>query len=285
VTFSAAHKYLGLTSEVLRTEKAINDIAYHPLSNSFYEGGGLQYLRQRFDGATSETLAPGSDYFSCFSTSSAAAVFAFKESSTASLGKISDNPIPVKGHESRKVSSSLNTSPRVAQAGDLLVPLAQAAEESHPLGRAYCVLNASHLSRPSEDRKGSRVHIDNKNSPAEFDLRDEVMSCIAKSIGLLQSPSSENDSADGSSHAPPLDTHRSSTASSFNSPFSSLSLLDVGDDESTMTGASSVMSNGDHMRGLDNEVEILYYKAGSILAKAGEVNAGKFSLNLTSNMC
>jgi len=285
VTFSAAHKYLGLTSEVLRTEKAINDIAYHPLSNSFYEGGGLQYLRQRFDGATSETLAPGSDYFSCFSTSSAAAVFAFKESSTASLGKISDNPIPVKGHESRKVSSSLNTSPRVAPAGDLLVPLAQAAEESHPLGRAYCVLNASHLSRPSEDRKGSRVHIDNKNSPAEFDLRDEVMSCIAKSIGLLQSPSSENDSADGSSHAPPLDTHRSSTASSFNSPFSSLSLLDVGDDESTMTGASSVMSNGDHMRGLDNEVEILYYKAGSILAKAGEVNAGKFSLNLTSNMC
>jgi len=48
-----------------------------------------------------------------------------------------------------------------------------------------------------------------------------------------------------------------------------------------MTGASSVMSNGDHMRGLDNEVEILYYKAGSVLARAGEVNAGEFSLNLT----
>jgi lysophospholipid hydrolase len=42
-----------------------------------------------------------------------------------------------------------------------------------------------------------------------------------------------------------------------------------------MTGASSVLSNADYMRGLDNEVEILYYAAGSTLAKAGEVNAGK----------
>ena len=44
------------------------------------------------------------------------------------------------------------------------------------------------------------------------------------------------------------------------------------------------MSNGDYMRGLDNEVEILYYQAGSILAKAGEVNAGEFS-DLILNMC
>lgn len=38
VTFNAAHKYLGLTSELLRTEKLINDIAFHPLVPSFYEG-------------------------------------------------------------------------------------------------------------------------------------------------------------------------------------------------------------------------------------------------------
>jgi lysophospholipid hydrolase len=42
VTFTAAHDYLGLTTEVLRTEKAINDIACHPLPPTFYEGGGLQ---------------------------------------------------------------------------------------------------------------------------------------------------------------------------------------------------------------------------------------------------
>jgi lysophospholipid hydrolase len=42
VTFTAAHEYLGLTKELLKTEKAINDIACHPLPASFYEGGGLQ---------------------------------------------------------------------------------------------------------------------------------------------------------------------------------------------------------------------------------------------------
>lgn len=50
----------------------------------------------------------------------------------------------------------------------------------------------------------------------------------------------------------------------------------MGDDTSSMTGTSSVVSNGDYMRGLDNEVEILYYAAGSTLVKAGEVNAGEF---------
>jgi hypothetical protein len=37
VTFNATHKYLGLTTEVLLTEKAVNDIACHPLPASFYE--------------------------------------------------------------------------------------------------------------------------------------------------------------------------------------------------------------------------------------------------------
>ncbi|KAG8896741.1 phosphatidylcholine and lysophosphatidylcholine phospholipase, partial [Tulasnella sp. 403] len=48
VTFNAAHKYLGLTTELLRTEKAINDLACHPLPTSFYEGGGMQNLRNKF---------------------------------------------------------------------------------------------------------------------------------------------------------------------------------------------------------------------------------------------
>jgi len=49
VTFSAAHEYLGLTSEVLRTEKAVNDIAVHHPPAPFYESGGLENLRQQFD--------------------------------------------------------------------------------------------------------------------------------------------------------------------------------------------------------------------------------------------
>lgn len=43
----------------------INDIACHPLTSSFYEGGGLQRLRQQFDRQSGEdsSIAP-EDYFS-----------------------------------------------------------------------------------------------------------------------------------------------------------------------------------------------------------------------------
>ena len=48
VTLLTAHKYLGLTREVIRTEEAINDLACYPLPNSFWEDGGIQRLRARF---------------------------------------------------------------------------------------------------------------------------------------------------------------------------------------------------------------------------------------------
>ncbi|KAH9929753.1 uncharacterized protein B0H18DRAFT_1084095 [Fomitopsis serialis] len=97
----------------------------------------------------------------------------------------------------------------------------------------------------------------------DFDLRDEVMSCIAKSIGLIQPPLSGADS-------------RSTESGPFKSSFGSLSLLEIGDDTaSNVTGASSILTDG-YMSGLDNEVEILFFPAGSVLAKAGERNTGLF---------
>ncbi len=279
VTFSAAHKYLGLTGEVLRTEKAINDIACHPLPNSFYEGGGLQYLRHRFDGAASEASGAETDYFSYSSTSSVTAVSGSKESPVTSLGKISDNPIPVKGPRSKRSPPSAKTSRHMVQAGDLLVPRGHTNGYYRPISRSYSILNTPRVPRLSDpdERGGSSRTSPTGISPEDFDLREEVMSCIAKSIGLLQPPISGSDSANVSPHLPPVDARQPPASTAFNSPFSSLSLLDLGDDTSSMTGASSTLSNGDYMKGLDNEVEILYYPAGSILVKAGEMNTGKLS--------
>jgi lysophospholipid hydrolase len=58
------------------------------------------------------------------------------------------------------------------------------------------------------------------------------------------------------------------------SPFGSLSLLDIGDDSSSATGGSSSVTMSGYMSGLDNEVEILFYSSGSYLAKAGERDIG-----------
>ena len=50
--------------------------------------------------------------------------------------------------------------------------------------------------------------------------------------------------------------------------------MDIGDDESSVTASSTASTSEGHLSGLDNEVEILFFPAGSILAKAGDVNSG-----------
>ncbi|KAJ3870630.1 hypothetical protein F5051DRAFT_466117 [Lentinula edodes] len=110
----------------------------------------------------------------------------------------------------------------------------------------------------------------------DFDLREEVMSCIAKSIGLLQPPISGGESAEASPAVKATDDFRSGSDRLFTS-FSSLSLLDLNDDVSSATGGSSTLpSPGGYMVGLGNEVEILFFAAGSTLVKAGEMNKGLF---------
>ncbi|KZT08570.1 patatin-domain-containing protein [Laetiporus sulphureus 93-53] len=266
VTFNAAHNYLGLTTEVLRTEKAINELACHPLPQVFYESG-LRQLRQRFDSvplsAESDTE---SDYFSPPSSS--------ENSSRTSLlpqnvqdkvkGSSTYQPPALKGQTLRQM----------VQAGDLLTSTGQIAESSGPPSRRMSTL---YDPRTTAQPRASHIN-ENQNrirrmSADEFDLREEVMSCIAKSIGLLQPPISGEDSVETSPVLSPSDTRSGPPKSSFGS----LTLLQMGDDTaSSMTGMSSTLNDEGHMSGLDNEVEILFFPAGSVLAKAGERNTGLF---------
>ncbi|KAF5384914.1 hypothetical protein D9615_001128 [Tricholomella constricta] len=283
VTFNAAHKYLGLTSEVLRTEKAINDIACHPLPASFYESGGVQYLRQRFDGRSSDTE---NDYFSFTNSSvptspklksqdfSDAVSKASGASSKTELPNVSLPPLK------RNQSSPFTRGSRdTVQAGDLLIPSTLASDSYRPSTRSYSILNTPRVTRNFQEHEAGRPL---SSSLEDFDLREAVMSCIAKSIGLLQPPLSGSDSVEASPAIPPTDPPRFSSPDAFtSSPFGSLSLLDLNDDGSSLT-ASSVTSSGDYMSGLDNEVEILFFAAGSTLAKAGELNAGFLDILLPS---
>ncbi|CAK5264734.1 unnamed protein product, partial [Mycena citricolor] len=271
VTFNAAHKYLGLTSEILRTELAMNDIACHPLPASFYEGGGLEQLRQRFDGG--KKTRESADYFS-----SNESLFSSRPSSeesvrTAPTEKAAPRPMstaPLRSHSRQSVN-----------AGDLMTSTAQLNDTYPALKRTFSILNTPLITRQTpmlsdaiHGRSSSSVSLD-----SDFDLRDEVMSCIAKSIGLLQPPLVASESVEASPAFLPYDAQpgRRSSSDLFSSSFGSLSLLDIGDDGSSLTGGSSTVASGDdYLSGLDNEVEILFFPAGSSLAKAGELNTGLF---------
>lgn len=267
VTFNAAHNYLGLTTEVLRTEKAINDIACHPLPPAFYETG-LKHLRQRFDGvALASDSDTDSDYFSYNSSSQ-------NTSKTSILGqngkgKITDSPkatyiSPYQGQTPRRTAQAGDLHTSTGHSGDTLRPISRSASTIYG-GRAPAQRQDSSPVREQDNNHGAK-----RMSADDFDLRDEVMSCIAKSIGLIQPPISGEDSLEASPHFSPSE----SRTAVYKSSFGSLSLLDMGDDgTSSVTAASSVMTDG-YMSGLDNEVEILFFPAGSILATAGERNTG-----------
>ncbi|KAF8841901.1 patatin-domain-containing protein [Paxillus ammoniavirescens] len=262
VTFNAAHKYLGLTTEVLRTEKAINEIACHPLPASYYEGGGLHYLRQRFDDVAVQDSDSESDYFSHDPTPSilSSSKPYSNPSSLTSRERLTESPAPMRTfpHKGR----------HQVQAGDLLTSACQGNDSYRGISSSVSILNTPRLASSKNISFMTRLTGD------EFNLREEVMSCIAKSIGLLQPPISGGESVEASPALPPLDPARSTTGM-FTSPFGSLSLLDAGDDStSNITGTSSNTTG--YMSGLDNEVEILFFSAGSTLVKAGERNTGLY---------
>jgi lysophospholipid hydrolase len=231
--------------------------------------GGLQLLRQRFDSAPTTSPDAETDYKSVSS----------RESSSSSKTQTLEKPVVSSPFDKSQSSPFSRSTRSLVQAGDLLIPSSHGSEFNRTLPRSYSLLNTPRVLRSfdfgpglnSGPTQSQRMH--GLGIEESFDLREEVMSCIAKSIGLLQPPLSGSDSPEPSPIMRPTDPGRS--FDTFSSPFGSLSLLDGGDDTSSSTAASTATSSGGYMSGLDNEVEILYFAAGSTLAKAGELNTGE----------
>lgn len=147
---------------------------------------------------------------------------------------------------------------------------------------------------PEETRRvASSKQTTGTNAASDFDLKEGVMDCFAKSIGLIQPPMSNllssgttgNLSAESS---PMLNaTDPSNIYQSFSTSFGSLSFLSTGtgmDDASSVAGSSIIGIGGatyggpgGYGEGIDNEVEILFFKSGDTLVHAGERNAGEFT--------
>ncbi|KAH7334450.1 hypothetical protein B0J17DRAFT_577634 [Rhizoctonia solani] len=303
VTFNAMHKYLGLTVELLRTEKAINELACHPLPNEFYSGGGMQRLRQRFASVPhteedehavqtdDDTVTDSDDYFG---------KLAHHRGSSIGSGTVSAGS----QNQSSSVSSPetpfrvLQPSHSNIQAGDLHTMAGQMNDSENyrpgPASRAVSYANnwtGESRGRSTSIHANEGTHATQPATTQDFDLRDEVMSSIAKSIGLLQPPLSDSTGA-----SPLLSPLRPSASSSqfpssasitpsssknalrntamFGSAFSNLSHLQSQDDASSVTSLAGMTPMS--LSGLDNDVEILFYPAGSTLVRAGERNAGLF---------
>jgi lysophospholipid hydrolase len=235
----------------------------------------MQQLRQRFDGVGRQDFSPplseqDGDHYSLSPTAispkaSTKTRLPSKEAPMISPVKLSSG---VQFPPQRSGSMSMR---HLVQAGDLHSSTLF-GEVQKPLGRPLSILIAPHSPRRELYERPEFLHLNG----VDFDLRQEVMNCIAVSIGLSQPPLSDNNSVEASPSFSSMDGGRMSQPGGgfLESPFGSLSLLDIGDDSSSATGGSSSVTMSGYMSGLDNEVEILFYSSGSYLAKAGERDIG-----------
>lgn len=229
----------------------------------------MHALRHKFDAQTREDSPEADNNYFKLSTSRSPSelyISPFDESA------ILDSPIsqtqPLPGAAREGLGGRSYSSRHTVQAGDL--------HSSAGLDESLRTLHRS-VTAVGSPLIGAKHHV----TGDDFNLREEVMSCIARSIGLEQPPLSEMESVETS---PPFSAVGSRNGDGLErgngfTSFGSLSLLETGDDASSGTSDSAMGSI--HASGvLDNEVEILYFPAGSVLARAGERHPGKNPLLL-----
>lgn len=251
VTFLTAHKYLGLTREVIRTEKAINELANYPLPSAFWDTGGTQRLRQRFQPETKivDESDGATDYFAMDTPYNGPAM------GESFWGPVETN---AEGVKMRYRTPTRRNS--MQKAGDLF-SMSSTVDAAPKLERATSTKEFGDASR----RSASGVE--------DFDLREAVMECISKAIGLVQPVATPAASVNASPMFRPQDQNLQKAV--FNSSFGSLSFLGMQgfDDDSSVTGSSIASFSSTE---LENEVEILYFPQGATLVKEGEQNAGLY---------
>ncbi|GAA6007388.1 hypothetical protein JCM10207_006324 [Rhodosporidiobolus poonsookiae] len=355
VTFLTAHKYLGLTREVIRTEQAINDLACYPLPSTFWETGGIQRLRARFVPETKLNGPGGEDEEDYFGRARPAPVQHGGQrkvriaSANGSRDEKSERNGSGGGGGVRRTNMPLETPYAGPRMGDVFwgaedearshadgvrlryrPPASSSAPRRGMSGSSTASTIAAGGSNSALTRKAGDLltmstvsgdfggasfaspssvqtpRLDRLRTPGlsgappltvepEFDLRDAVMECISKAIGLVQPHVTPSPSVDAS---PLVRPHQGPSAlrnqAAFNSSFGSLSFLGLqglADDDSSVssstlshsafgpgsagaTGAAGVGSFAS--MDLENEVEILYFPKGSVLVKEGERNAGLY---------
>ncbi|GJJ73996.1 lysophospholipid hydrolase [Entomortierella parvispora] len=241
VTLLTGHKYLGLTKELLRMERSINEIGSYGLPSDFFRPRTMEYLKAKFS-----TVREESDD--------------------------DDHPISIRIRNSRKRASRLGS--KGMDEGK--------SECNSPNPMSPVVESTDHVRHGS----GFSALLGDGSEEEDSYLRDQVMECLSRSIGLVQS----TPTAKPSSLRPELKTTGSSDY--FSAMFqaslngggfggapmrktgSSNTTSDAGLDDLNTSNASSTVPSV--MSEMENDVEIMYFPAGATLVEEGERNAGLF---------
>jgi lysophospholipid hydrolase len=299
VTLATGHSYLGLTSEVLRTEKHMNKYTTYELPN-FLRGDALERLKEKFI-REKERIGPeeGSKGIALHNATAGRR----RRSSTSLRREATLHALSAKGslNVSTTVDSSLPPNHRdngaVPSPGDLLTNI----QMSRNGGRRLAATSqgsqgpdvwphdvqsplSQRTSNPFAAPLHPRMALHRQESIDEDSMfRKSILECIFKAIGLTNTKNAlrMSDSVEASPRLVSYDQKRQKAVFS-NNAFGFIDPYDGsqdGDAESVTSGgisAGGFPSTQGLANELKDEIEIVYFPKGSVLVEQGERNPGLY---------
>ncbi|KAI9757784.1 MAG: phosphatidylcholine and lysophosphatidylcholine phospholipase [Chaenotheca gracillima] len=313
VTLATGHSYLGLTSEVVKTEKDMNKYTTYELPN-FLRGGALERLKERFT-KERERIGPeegmkgialhnsGSGHHRRSSSSLKREVSSRSRMPGARGGA---SMVPPNG-AMKSPSFGIDREINGVSAGDLLTNIQMSRHGSRrgapsfssgaPMYQSIQDPNLARQDMQSPLGQRSFNPFANANQDQEIMLRrqdsldedsifrEHVLECMCKAIGLTNAQNTlpKPDSVEQSPRLVSYDTARQKAV--FNNAFGFIDPYEgsvEGDSESMMSMPLSSHSAGGSSStfGISNElvddVEIVFFPKGSVLVEQGERNPGLY---------
>lgn len=298
VTLSNAHSYLGLTTEVLRTEKHMNRYTTYDLPNHL-RGSALERLKSKFtqekgrhDSAEAclKGIALHNPHAGRRRRSSSSLhrdlLFQNKPRSTDKVTQLATFS------EATTVDRRIGVSP-----GDLLTGLQASRfgslrDRSNPQissnGFHDIASGLDHLERPpfTPPPRGNGLELHRQESIDEDDLfRESILRCLSKAIGLTNGKNGLHkrlDSVEQSPHILSYDSRRQ--MATFTNAFGFIDPYDGpgdGDSESVtsisnISASGSVLGTSQLSAEVKDDIEIVYFPKGAVLVEQGERNPGLY---------
>ncbi|OAA68834.1 Patatin-like serine hydrolase [Cordyceps fumosorosea ARSEF 2679] len=282
VTLAHAFNYLGLTGEVLQTEKNILKYTSCQLPNML-RGDALLRLKEKFkrerermkDSQESKGIALHNSTINHQRRSSPtlrkeAAMHALSKQRTSSMSNNVGSPPERSSHHHKP------------QPGDLLANINQARNVHKPFGMDPKTPLALRSFNPFDSEKHARISVDPRDLAEEDDLfRTCILECIFKTLGLDNDGtiSREPESTEASPRIGYMDQRRAraafpSNAFGFMAPFETSIDGETESVTSSSMGLHGTPSAYILSQEMKNEMEIVFFPKGSILVQQGERSPG-----------
>ncbi|KAI0424137.1 patatin-like phospholipase [Xylaria sp. FL1042] len=303
VTLATAYNYLGLTNEVLHTEKSMMKFTTWQLPN-ILRGDALERLKEKFsherERAREEEISKGIALHNASTTSHRrrSSTSLRKEAALQAMSRarpqtvVASTIVPPQERRSIHTPSpgDLLANVQMARSGSayspgmLEIPLTQPWQSTDILSKDNVSPLAKRALNPFATQNRARLSIDPRESVDEDNLfRLSILECVFKTLGMEASGTSSRgqDSVEGSPRFVTYDGRRQKTVFS-NNAFGFMSSLDGSADwdSESMTSGGMSMSATPSVQALASEmkqdVEIVFFNQGSILVEQGERSPGLY---------